>query len=167
MKRTDIAPQLQALNKHVDFATLLHSLGSMKNNVRMTHVETLERKTGVDGKQIREFFTKLEGLKCGTLKLGRHGSRTRFVWDVPLTEVAAFALNAASKKGKPFDPEQTAGWVPDIEEEPEPEPESPWQEFLIPLAGDRVATLKAPKDLSRLDFELIEGYFALLKKRLG
>lgn len=52
----------------------------------------------VVSKLVFDFFKELAGLKLGRLLVGRRGKPTRFVWDVPMLDVAAAATGASQVK---------------------------------------------------------------------
>ena len=52
-------------------------------------------------KLVLDFFKALENLKTGRLLVGRRGKPTRFVWSVPMLEVAAAAAGAGKMSAPP------------------------------------------------------------------
>lgn len=100
LKQNEINTELQKLFE-ARFKPVFEALRTRTRNMTELHADNLADDIEVPGvapylvrKLVLDFFKALEDLKLGRLLVGRRGKSTRFVWSVPMLEVAAAAVGA-------------------------------------------------------------------------
>jgi len=132
------------------------------NNVRVSYVDLMARKTGLTEREVRDVLQQMEGIGVGKLKLGRRGARTRFEWEFPVTEVARVAVGDEVLDDAGW-AELEKEWFADaLDSDDEASTgELSLKTFSIPLGEGRFARLELPESYSVRDVEKVKQFLAL------
>jgi hypothetical protein len=156
--------RLRNLAKNRKTRALLQHLQRYTNNMRCTFVDNLAKGSGLTEREVREVLAKLENLKLGALRLGRHGRRTRFEWDSPLTLIAR-TVGDGPMSGSPIDLGDTS-WLDEALESDDDsfvqaEEVSEEKSYHIPLGGGRFAHLRLPTLCTAEDIAKLKTFLGL------
>lgn len=160
----DLSKKLKQLaRRSTEADTLVRFLKTRyTNNVRVSHVDLMARKTGLTERQVRDVLQQMQGIGVGSLKLGRRGARTRFEWSFPVTEVARIAVGEELLDDAGWE-ELEKEWFADAldSDDESSQAELPLKIFSVPLGGGRFARLELPESYSVQDVEKVKQFLAL------
>lgn len=157
-----LAPKLKKLVKRHAVAgrPLFSHLGAYANNMRVTHVDNIARKTGLSQRDVRAVFSDLAELSVGRLIPGRHGHRTRFEWSKPLTAIARLANGDSTEELESVAADDDS-WLEEAEPSDEAEEDTPaiTECYRVPLTRrGAFAQLDLPIDLTKDDVKQIKQF---------
>ncbi|MDP3626971.1 MAG: hypothetical protein Q8S12_10255 [Hydrogenophaga sp.] len=132
------------------------------NNVRVSHVDLMARKTGLTERQVRDVLQQMQSIGVGSLKLGRRGARTRFEWELPVTEVSRIAVGDELLDDAGWEELEKEWFAEALDSDDEAsQAELPSKIFPVPLGGGRFARLELPESYSARDVEKVRQFLAL------
>jgi hypothetical protein len=103
---------------HPEYNEFFAALAARKKNSRETELENFLKSDNLkpEGRKYEmkrraiEFFRGLQGQSVGEFRIGRRGSRTRFIWSEPMVEVAR-AAHVEARSSRQTSDEEVANEV--------------------------------------------------------
>ena len=130
-------------------------LASRVNNQKETKIDRIEYYLNEEGHdathaQVVGFFKALEKLECGRYVTGRHGWKSRFAWDVSLTDLGKLAVGETDQIFEP------------TEEESQIEEEAYYLDHAFVLRPEERIEISLPNDFTQEEAKRLSQFILAL-----